>query len=127
MPGAVPSFRTPFLHALLIAALVLSWLSPACQFRSGMLMEICAADGSFKTLYVSGVEDPKAPLDGGHHVAKQPCAFCLAQGSLPGILPAAADLASIDSQYVQAYNFVRFAFFSDLAAGPFARGPPALL
>lgn len=74
------------LSALMIFALVSAMISPACAFVSGgkTLIEICAADGSFKTI---AVDDDQSPIttqtshdkpQNHTHAVQSDCAFCFA-------------------------------------------------
>lgn len=76
-----------FIHSFVIIALMLSGISPACAFLSGQVgvIEICAADGSVKTILVSEELDPMGLLPGENQkTIKSDCAFCMASGSLKG-------------------------------------------
>jgi hypothetical protein len=71
------------LQVFLIVCFVLAQVSPACAFVSGKmsLMEICAADGTVKTIKVAEQYDPSAKQGKAPIVAKD-CAFCFAQAHL---------------------------------------------
>lgn len=80
-----------FVHMLVVLALVLSTISPACAFISGnqSMIEICGADGTLKTIAVDAAFDPFAETDPQPpHAEKPPCAFCLAMTSLKAAPPA---------------------------------------
>lgn len=66
-----------YLHVLIIFAIASAGISPACAFISGgqTQIEICAADGTLKTITVA---QDQAPPSGAHHETKQnkDCAFC---------------------------------------------------
>lgn len=81
-------------HVLVLAALVLSGASPACEFISGgkSLIEICAADGSLKTI---AVDDNQTPTEGKHQNAKKDCAFCFAQTHLKSAKAGSITLALV--------------------------------
>lgn len=81
-----------FLHILVMLAVVLSTVSPACAFISGKtnMIEICGADGSLKRIAVSEALDPKALLDEQQpapHAEKPPCAFCIALAGMKAVPP----------------------------------------
>lgn len=81
------------IHILVALSLVLALASPACKFVSGQMIEICAADGTLKTIMVSpnqappSPETPAAPMD-----KKSSCDFCLLQSHFKGIGTAAAQI-----------------------------------
>jgi hypothetical protein len=64
------------ISALMVFALVSAMISPACAFVNGSksFIEICAADGSAKTI---AVENDQTSSSDQHHKKAQPdCAFC---------------------------------------------------
>ena len=71
--------RQFYIHFLVVAAIVLSGISPACAFISGKSsIQICAADGSIQTIEVDGAFDPfeePAPLS-EHLEAMEQCSYC---------------------------------------------------
>ena len=72
-------------QAFFILAFILAQVSPACAFVSGKksLLEICAADGSFKTIEVDAVFNPlDAPPPPKKQDAKNDCAFCFSNSNL---------------------------------------------
>lgn len=72
-------------QAFFILAFILAQVSPACAFVSGKksLLEICAADGSFKTIEVDAVFNPlDAPPPSKKHDAKNDCAFCFSNSTI---------------------------------------------
>ena len=73
--------RKFYIHFLVIAAIVLSSISPACAFISGKgFIEICAPDGSLQRIEVDAAFDPFAePVPLSEHLeAMEQCAFCFA-------------------------------------------------
>ncbi|MEZ5813198.1 MAG: hypothetical protein R3E13_00485 [Alphaproteobacteria bacterium] len=70
----------PIIAVLLIIALASAGISPACAFISGKtsFIEICAADGTLKTVEVPADQSPfeEKQDDQEHHAAKNDCAFC---------------------------------------------------
>ncbi len=83
--------RSHFIHILVLAALVLAGISPACEFISGKadLFEICGADGSSKqaeidpdlALFLAAGQE-QSPADEHHDKPGDDCAFCFAQTHL---------------------------------------------
>ncbi len=127
------TLRGRFLYVVLMVAMVMATVSPACAFVSGgkSWIQICGADGSIRQVEVPAAMDPFAdpqpdtPQD--HHQAQPDCAFCFA----------AADLHFLAGGYQQVspagvpddLSFgLRAGAFVVLAQKPYeAHGPPALL
>ncbi len=78
-----------FIYALVIAAFTLSGISPACDFISGNknFIEICAADGSLKTIALSnnGKLLDQSEESEHHSSTKNDCSFCFAQTHSKGL------------------------------------------
>lgn len=124
------------INLLLIAALVLAGVSPACEFISGRsLAEICKADGTVEKtaipaeleIFLAAKVD-KTTDDNSKHIDLSDCAFCFTQGNLKLSLakaistPAPAVISSVLALSLHATAPVQ----SSLS--PFeARGPPSLL
>ena len=74
------------LQVLCFFCFVLAQVSPACAFVSGKgdFLEICAADGSLKTIKVAGAFDPLDDKE-SQHSTKSECAFCFAQAHIAKI------------------------------------------
>ena len=75
--------RFHFIHALIIIAIVMVGISPACAFISGKssVIQICAADGSLQNVEVDEAFDPFAepiPVSTDHLEALDKCPFCFA-------------------------------------------------
>jgi len=75
--------RKFYIHALVILAIVMVGISPACAFISGnsSFIQICAADGSVQSIEVDAALDPfaeKAPISTDHLDAMEKCPFCFA-------------------------------------------------
>lgn len=96
----VMRFLTQF---LVICALITAGISPACAFVGGTMemMEICASDGSVKTIpvpegYESPIEDQDSePDDSANLDDLELCSFCLFQSGGKSL----AFLQDISSQY----------------------------
>lgn len=124
-----------FVHLLLIAAFVTAGISPACAFISGgqSLIEICAADGSVKTISVPAAQSPlavagqSAPAPAPHHSQlKDQCAFCFtaAQGQALAALPPTLSRPPLE-RTTAAPDFSAPLKFSSSAHS--ARAPPSYL
>lgn len=80
--------REKILHIFLILAFVLAQISPACAFVSGKsgLIEICAADGSLKTIAVDAKyaqsSQTSSPEKHKAHDRADDCGFCFAQAHI---------------------------------------------
>lgn len=76
-----------WVYLLIIAALASAGISPACAFVSGKtsLIEICAADGSLKTIAVDENQNPIDPAQHSHKAQKD-CAFCFSNAHSPASL-----------------------------------------
>lgn len=69
-----------YIHALVILAVVMAGISPACAFISGnsSVIQICAPDGSVQNIEVDASFDPfaeKMPLS-EHLEAMEQCSYC---------------------------------------------------
>lgn len=118
-----------FIHMLVVLAMVLSTISPACAFMSGnaSMIEICGADGSIKTITVDAALDPFAALDEQPLKAeKPPCAFCLAMTSLKAAMPAQDIVLFVPPVYQGLMTGPGTIFLSQtLSLGFKPTGPPA--
>lgn len=74
-----------YLHFLVAIALILSGVSPACDFIAGKksVIEICTSDGFIKTIEVAADMDPFSDSQQNDHQksshTKKQCEFCFAQ------------------------------------------------
>ena len=78
------------LNMLLVAAFVLSGISPACKFISGetLLVEICKSDGSVETVALNyGANGEEPTRDNPEHAPemKNDCAFCFSHTNLQSL------------------------------------------
>lgn len=119
-----------FIHSLVILTFVLSGISPACAFMAGEanVIQICAADGSVKTVLVSEELNPMAVLpDQSPTTLKSDCPFCIAFGAMKAAL-----IKGFDSVFVAQVADVlttgpgTIIQASALITGFIATGPPAL-
>lgn len=114
----------------LIVALATAGISPACAFISGKtaLIEICAADGTLKTVEVPADQAPVSDEenDKSHHM-EQDCAFCFAQSHQKHDLQDTAKIAPALSQnYLRISNNV-YAPTQNALRNFKARAPPRTL
>lgn len=79
-----------YVHILVALSLVLALASPACKFISGQMIEICASDGTLKSIMVLPDQAPPAPA--APMGKKASCDFCLLHSSFKGL---SADLSTI--------------------------------
>lgn len=73
--------RQFYIHALVVFAIVMVGISPACAFISGKgLIQICAPDGTVQTIEVDAAFDPFAevPSLSDHLEAMEQCSYCFA-------------------------------------------------
>jgi hypothetical protein len=93
--------RTALLQMFLILVFIMAQISPACAFVSGKmsLMEICAADGSSKTIKVSDAFDPaQKQTPQKDHKLQSECALCFSQAHIGKILLNAQNIQAIIPQ-----------------------------
>ncbi|MFK7840247.1 MAG: hypothetical protein AB8B83_07940 [Bdellovibrionales bacterium] len=119
------------IHALLIAAIVMVGVSPACAFILGgqSYIEICASDGSIQTIEVDESLDPFAerlPLSPEHLEHMEQCAFCFA-GAHMHFVP--VDYQNL--QIGQLFNYLKISSGTTVPLGSelihyHSRGPPLL-
>ena len=119
-----------FVHAILIAAFMLSGISPACKFLSGeaFAMEICKPDGSIVMLVMNPdgtVSEQEKPAQTHADID---CAFCFSSSHLK--ILAAAELKSIPPGLEKQTGL--FAQSADIARESALylyapRGPPILI
>ncbi|MCB1562982.1 MAG: hypothetical protein KDJ75_05345 [Alphaproteobacteria bacterium] len=127
-------FFSPLICAFLILALGTMGISPACLFISGQSslieIEICAADGSFKTVALPADQTPfeaPAPEKPAKHLDKN-CAFCFAQSHQKTQAVASLDiLPAMSAGDCLSTGPGSFALKSCSAAGFKPRAPPAFL
>ena len=76
--------KTVLLQVFFVLAFFLGHVSPVCAFISGntQLLEICSADGTLKTIAVSGDFDPIQGEKKQQHAKAKDCAFCVFQSQL---------------------------------------------
>ncbi len=78
--------RLFFIHALVIASIIMVGVSPVCAFVSGgkTIIEICAADGTLQSVEVDAAFDPFAAPQGKsvplqeHLEDMEQCTYCFA-------------------------------------------------
>lgn len=125
------SERRFYISVLVMVAIFLAGISPACAFISGgsSFIEICAADGSLETVEVDAALDPFAesvPVSGEHMDAMEKCPFCFASGTYK--------YGEARSQVIAMLALPRYLVVSSGTAIPFGsdmrvyqpRGPPVL-
>lgn len=82
-----------YLNIVIITALALAHISPACAFVSGQtsVIEICTADGFVKTVEVAADMNPFYDADSEQNQtppqAKKQCAFCFAGDHIIAFMP----------------------------------------
>lgn len=116
----------PFVHFLVVCALILAGISPACAFISGQttIMEICTAQGVKQIT----INDP-APADTTHDKKSgDDCMFCFAQAhgkslKADGFVAIFAPAAAQDTVDLRRAPFAQTAFYNPHAP----RAPPVLL
>lgn len=136
------SIRFRIVNVFLVLAFVLAGISPACDFISGKngFIQICASDGSLKTIKVSQDSDlyavyellnqnPQNPQNenNSEHSQKQDCEFCFTNSNLTKGLASSetwnalhyASLVLATDKY-NAFQSVRFSHFQ-------SRGPPLFI
>lgn len=119
-----------FLHSLVILAMVMSVISPACAFISGNqnLIEICAADGTVKTIAVSDdfahADDvPSQDEDSSGHEMQKDCAFCFAQTHISHMF-VSSDILLLNPAKSFQYNNKNSVFYSKHHGVYLSRAPP---
>ncbi|MBI1300793.1 MAG: hypothetical protein GC137_03950 [Alphaproteobacteria bacterium] len=117
-----------FLSFLLILAFATAGISPACNWVSGktMLMEICTADGTVKTIEVSAAEygfEEEKPQQITH--LKNDCAFCFSfDHQTLGL--SVHDVKIANNPDVKTVTVSLNTLISKTYSYNHARGPPAL-
>lgn len=117
-----------FFHVLVLVALVLSGASPACEFISGKkrLIEICAADGTLKTVAVDAGQTPDEKTHEAKHKSSQDCAFCFSQAHSKS-LKSSSFIVNAKKTFI----IPEAGFYSTLKINTYqtaqARAPPAIL
>ncbi len=125
-------FAHKFLSVLLILAFLTAGISPACAFISGKtsLIEICASDGSLKTIEVSynqAVDIEESNGGSKHQTKKNDCAFCFANTNITKMV---AKLSAINFKPVGGFIYTNSSYFAfkPTAQNYFqSRAPPALV
>ncbi len=72
-------FRKIYIHALVICAVIMAGISPACAFSAGKgAIEICAPDGTLQIIEVDAAFDPfSKPMPLSEHLeAMEQCPYC---------------------------------------------------
>ena len=114
-----------YLHILVMLAVVLSGVSPACAFISGkssiIEVEICTADG-LKIVKMAGDE---TPAHDHKHQKKNDCGFCFAQSHLKSAKADAVLFTLPQNAWSQKISFGRSVKTERFElAGLSARAPP---
>lgn len=118
-----------YIHIFVLAAFVLSGISPACAFVSGKsFAEICGADGTIQTVEIDADLLPFLPDDEpaeDEHLAQIDCGFCFAASNLKQFSAAQNDtLVSKSARYIQLSSGVYAPAGQDLK--PYnSQGPPS--
>lgn len=114
-------------HVLVLAALVLSGASPACEFISGKsLIEICAADGTLKTIEVADDQTPENHKQGNNHQSKPDCAFCFVQTHMKSG-KATSFILALNPLSVSVYTKDYIGFDVNIPTSTQPRAPPVFL
>lgn len=135
------SAKLKALNAFFIFAFVMAGISPACAFISGKsgYLQVCASDGSLKTIKVSEGSDLYALYEltnkdqsnqtdqNPEHAKKQDCGFCFANSNITKTL--------LSSGSVQVFNHGSFipagsgtiVFKSAFSSYYQPRGPPLFI
>lgn len=120
-----------YTNILLILAFLTSGISPACQFISGAtsIIEICAADGTLKTIELPADQSPLPQEPSNKHKTNfgTDCAFCYSASNLKTLKTDLQELSpTTDPKYISTgpggYILKRTG-----SQNFDARGPPLLL
>ncbi len=135
------TIRSNIVNFLCILAFITAGVSPACAFISGKegYIEICASDGSLKTIKVSegsdlynllemsnedtDIKDNKKP----EHFKKQDCQFCFSNSNISKSLLTTNTINSINNASFIAIGSGSIAFKSAKLSFFQSRAPPLFI
>ncbi|MGH1404251.1 MAG: DUF2946 family protein [Alphaproteobacteria bacterium] len=118
---------TRFLYLLVITAIALANVSPACAFISGKadLIEICTADG-LRFVEAQSSSETESKDSQQHQKIQTDCAFCFAQSHEKSVAATSIRAFSTVKALKSPFTFKNASELSYITSFYIARAPPAL-